>query len=212
MLRVYKSSDKDGAYDVQLFSTNKLWQEFDFQQRRKRSKNYVDEVKSQISSLLQKDNVKLKSLKMITGRASMETGGGVDNDPEIDKLQQALGVKVALMDYSKDRYFIYPNSKINDRYYDNRAAQTISVLAKDGKYYLLTVGGYIRSVQPVAEMLGLEARRSGGIAGRYSIDVSLKKPKISISQLKKCIVLMQKGLKAESDAEAEFYKNWRNPD
>jgi len=71
MLRVYKSSDKDGAYDVQLFSTNKLWQEFDFKQRRKRSKNYVDEVKSQVSSLLQKDNVKLKSLKMITGRASM---------------------------------------------------------------------------------------------------------------------------------------------
>jgi len=71
MLRVYKSSDKDGAYDVQLSSTNKLWQEFDFKQRRKRSKNYVDEVKSQVSSLLQKDNVKLKSLKMITGRASM---------------------------------------------------------------------------------------------------------------------------------------------
>jgi hypothetical protein len=78
MLRVYKSSDKDGAYDVQLFSTNKLWQEFDFKQRRKRSKNYVDEVKSQVSSLLQKDNVKLKSLKMIAGRASMETGGGIE--------------------------------------------------------------------------------------------------------------------------------------
>jgi len=71
MLRVYKSSDKDGAYDVQLFSTSEFWHEFDFKERRRRSKMYVDEVKSQISSLLQKDGVKLKSLKMITGKASM---------------------------------------------------------------------------------------------------------------------------------------------
>jgi hypothetical protein len=71
MLRVYKSSEKDGAYDVQLFSTSEFWHEFDFKERRRRSKIYVDEIKSQVSSLLQKDGVKLKSLKMITGKASM---------------------------------------------------------------------------------------------------------------------------------------------
>jgi hypothetical protein len=67
-------------------------------------------------------------------------------DPQVDTLQQALGVKVAPASFGKDNYTIYPNSGINDRYYDGRSAQTITIKVEDGKYYFSTAGGYRRSI------------------------------------------------------------------
>ena len=132
-------------------------------------------------------------------------------DPQVDTLQQELGVKVAPASFGKDNYTIYPNSGINDRYY-GRSAQTITIKAEDGKYYFSTAGGYRRSIQPIAQYLGAELRGNTGIAGRAAVDVSLNKPSISIKELKQFITIMQQGLKDESNAEADFYKNWVNPD
>lgn len=133
-------------------------------------------------------------------------------DPQVDILQQELGVKVAPAQFGKNHYTIYPNSKIDDRYYDGRSAQTITIKAEDGKYDFSTAGGYRRSIQPIAQYLGAELRGNTGIAGRAAVDVSLNKPSISIPELKKFITIMQQGLKDESNAEADFYKGWSNPD
>ena len=133
-------------------------------------------------------------------------------DPQVDILQQELGVKVAPARFGKNNYTIYPDSKIDDRYYDDRSAQTITIEAKDGKYYFSTAGGYRRSIQPIAQYLGAELRGNTGIAGRAAVDVSLNKPSISIKELKQFINIMQKGLKDESNAFADFYKGWSNPD
>ena len=133
-------------------------------------------------------------------------------DPQVDTLQQALGVKVAPASFGKDNYTIYPNSGINDRYYDGRSAQTITIKVEDGKYYFSTAGGYRRSIQPIAQYLGAELRGNTGIAGRAAVDVSLNKPSISIKELKQFINIMQQGLKDESNAFSDFYKGWSNPD
>lgn len=133
-------------------------------------------------------------------------------DPQVDALQQELGVKVTPARYGTNNYTIYPDSGINDRYYDSRSAQTMNIKAEDGKYYFSSAGGYRRSIQPIAQYLGAELRGNTGIAGRAAVDVSLNKPSISLSELKKFITIMQQGLKDESRAEADFYKGWSNPD
>jgi hypothetical protein len=79
-LRISESNTKENAYDVTIFSTSDFWDEFSPMQRRRRQKPYVDEIKNQINDLLQKETngaVKLKSLKMSTGRASMAKGGSI---------------------------------------------------------------------------------------------------------------------------------------
>lgn len=134
-------------------------------------------------------------------------------DPQVDTLQQELGVKVTPAQFGKDNYTIYPDSTPDrDRYYDSRSAQTITIKAEDGKYYFSTAGGYRRSIQPIAQYLGAELRGNTGIAGRAAVDVSLNKPSISIKELKQFITMMQQGLKDESNAQADFYKGWSNPD
>jgi len=133
-------------------------------------------------------------------------------DPQVDTLQQELGVKVTPARFGKDNYTIYPNSDINDRYYDGRSAQTITIKVEDGKYYFSTAGGYRRSIQPIAQYLGAELRGNTGIAGRAAVDLSLNKPSLSSKELKQFVTAMQQGLKDESNAFADFYKGWSNPD
>jgi hypothetical protein len=134
-------------------------------------------------------------------------------NPQVDILQQALGVKVTQSYTNSDRLVIYPDSAPDrEKYYDSRSAQTINILAKDGKYHFSSAGGYGRSIQPIAQYLGAEVRGNTGIAGRAAVDVSLNKPSISIKELKQFIAIMQQGLKDESRAEADFYKGWSNPD
>jgi len=133
-------------------------------------------------------------------------------DPQVDALQQELGVKVTPARFGKDNYTIYPNSNINDRYYDGRSAQTITIKVEDGKYYFSTAGGYRRSIQPIAQYLGAELRGNTGIAGRAAVDLSLNKPSLSSKELKQFVTAMQQGLKDESNAFSDFYKNWSNPD
>lgn len=133
-------------------------------------------------------------------------------DPQVDTLQQALGVKVAPARFGKDNYTIYPDSTPDrDRYYDNRTAQSITIKAEDGKYYFSTAGGYDRSIQPIAYHLGADVRDTR-TAGYSAVDLSLNKPEVSIDVLKKLVYLMQKGLKDESKAQSDFYKGWSNPD
>ena len=79
-LNIYESSVKENAYDVEIFSTSDFWDKYSPMQRRKSQKPYVDEIKSQINDLLQKETngaVKLKSLKMYRAKASMAKGGNV---------------------------------------------------------------------------------------------------------------------------------------
>jgi hypothetical protein len=134
-------------------------------------------------------------------------------DPQVDTLQQELGVKVTPASYGKNNYIIYPDSTPDrEKYYDSRTAQTINIKAEGGKYYFSSAGGYRRSIQPIAQYLGAEVRGNTGIAGRAAVDVSLNKPSISIKELKQFITIMQQGLKDESRAEADFYKGWSNPD
>ena len=134
-------------------------------------------------------------------------------DPQVDTLQQALGVKVTPARYGQNNYTIYPDSTPDrEKYYDSRTAQTINIKAEDGKYHFSSAGGYGRSIQPIAQYLGAEVRGNTGIAGRAAVDVSLNKPSISIKELKQFITIMQQGLKDESNAFSDFYKGWSNPD
>jgi len=133
-------------------------------------------------------------------------------DPQVDTLQQELGVKVTPARFGKDNYTIYPDSDINDKYYDGRSAQTITIKVEGKKYYFSTAGGYRRSIQPIAKYLGAELYGNTGIAGRASVDLSLNKPSLSIKELKQFVNIMQQGLKDESNAFSDFYKNWSNPD
>lgn len=136
-------------------------------------------------------------------------------EAEAQKLMDELGVMVVPdpQNYGNQiRLNIYPNSNPGDRFYDGRAAQRFTVAVDNGQYLFSNGGGYRRSIQPIAQYLGAEVRGNTGIAGRAAVDVSLNKPSISIPELKKFITIMQQGLKDESNAEADFYKNWRNPD
>lgn len=135
-------------------------------------------------------------------------------EAEAQKLMGELGVMVAPdpQNYGNQiRLNIYPNSKPGDRFYDNRSAQRFTVAVDNGQYLFSSGGGYRRSIQPIAQYLGAEVRGTGA-AGRYAVDVSLNKPSISIRELKQFITMMQQGLKDESSAQADFYKNWQNPD
>ena len=133
-------------------------------------------------------------------------------NPQIDALQQALGVKVVPSDSNPERLIIYPDSAPDrEKYYDSRSAQRISILAKDGKYYLLSAFGYGRSISSIAVVVGA-APQSTGFAGFKAIDVSMKKPEVNTTLLKMYVKYMQQGLKDESDDQRNFYKGWSNPD
>jgi hypothetical protein len=136
-------------------------------------------------------------------------------EAEAQKLMDELGVMVApdSQNYGNQiRLNIYPNSKPGDRFYDGRSAQRFTVAVDNGQYLFSNGGGYRRSIVPIAQYLGAEVRGNTGVAGRAAVDVSLNKPSISIPELKKFITIMQQGLKDESNAEADFYKGWSNPD
>ena len=128
---------------------------------------------------------------------------------EVQKLMDELGVMV-----TKDQgdLKVYPNSKPDDRFYSGGSAQAFKLRAKNGQYKFLSAGGYDRSIMPIARMFGLEVNDNTGVAGRSGVESFSNPISISLDGVKKIVNIMQKGLKGESNAQADFYKNWRNPD
>jgi len=136
-------------------------------------------------------------------------------EAEAQKLIDILGVMVEPdpNNYGDQiRLRIYPDSKPGDRFYDSRSAQGFSIAVEDGKYLFSSAGGYRRSIEPIAQLFGVEPNYNTGVAGRSSIDMSLKKKPIDLTTVKMIVNYMQQGLKDESKREADFYKGWSNPD
>jgi len=136
-------------------------------------------------------------------------------EEEAQKLMDVLGVMVEPdpNNYGDQiRLRVYPDSKPGDRFYDSRSAQGFSIAVEDGKYLFSSGGGYRRSIQPIAQLFGVEMNNNTGVAGRSSIDMSLKKKPIDLTMVKMIVNYFKQGLKDESKAEADFYKGWSNPD
>lgn len=128
---------------------------------------------------------------------------------EAQKLIDELGVMVAP---DGGDMMVYPNSKPGDRFYDSRSAQKFRLAVNNGQYKFLAAGGYRRSIQPIAQMFGLEINNNTGIAGRSGLSSYSNPISISVDGIKKIVNVMQQGLKDESNAERDFYKGWSNPD
>ena len=136
-------------------------------------------------------------------------------EAEAQKLMDVLGVMVEPdpQNYGDTiRLNIYPDSEPGDRFYNDRAAQRFTITVEDGKYLFSNGGGYRRSIQPIAQLFGVEMNSNTGVAGRSSIDISLKKKPIDLTMVKMIVNYMQQGLKDESKAFSDFYKGWSNPD
>lgn len=136
-------------------------------------------------------------------------------EAEAQKLIDVLGVMVEPdpNNYGDQiRLRIYPDSKPGDRFYNSRSAQGFSIAVEDGKYLFSSAGGYRGSIQPIAQLFGVEPNYNVGVVGRSNIDMSLKKRPINLATVKMIVNYMQQGLKDESKREADFYKGWSNPD
>ncbi len=136
-------------------------------------------------------------------------------EAEAQKLIDVLGVMVEPdpNNYGDQiRLRIYPDSKPGDRFYNSRSAQGFSIAVEDGKYLFSSAGGYRRSIEPIAQLFGVEPNYNVGVVGRSNIDMSLKKRPINLATIKMIVNYMQQGLKDESKREADFYKGWSNPD
>jgi len=132
----------------------------------------------------------------------------------VSMLEDELGTKVTISYYSTndDKFTVYPNSKPNSQFYDERNAQRIDLEVKDGKFSFSGAFGYDKSIIPMAQLMGQKPKETN-IAGMSVIDAGLSgsKPEVNINQIKKLVTIMQKGLKDEAQAQANFYKN-RTPD
>lgn len=128
---------------------------------------------------------------------------------EAQKLMDELGVMVAP---NGKNIMVYPNSKPDDRFYDSRSAQLLRLAVNNGQYKFLAAGGERKSIQPIAQMFGLEIDNNTGVTGRSGVDSYSNPISISLDGIKKIVNVMQQGLKDESNAERDFYKGWSNPD
>ena len=130
-------------------------------------------------------------------------------ETEAQKLIDELGVMVAP---NGKNIMVYPNSKPDDRFYDSRSAQLLRLAVNNGQYKFLAAGGERKSIQPIAQMFGLEIDNNTGVTGRSGVDSYSNPISISVDGIKKIVNVMQQGLKDESQAQADFYKGWSNPD
>jgi hypothetical protein len=136
-------------------------------------------------------------------------------EAEAQKLIDVLGVMVAPdpNNYSDQiRLRVYPDSKPGDRFYNSRSAQGFTIAVENGKYLFSSAGGYRGSIQPIAQLFGLDVNGNTGVAGRYNVDTSMNKKEVNLATIKMIVNYMQQGLKDESKAQADFYKGWVNPD
>ena len=130
-------------------------------------------------------------------------------ETEAQKLMDELGVMVAP---NGKNIMVYPNSKPDDRFYDSRSAQLLRLAVNSGQYKFLAASGERKSIQPIAQMFGLEIDNNTGVTGRSGVDSYSNPISISVDGIKKIVNVMQQGLKDESQAQADFYKGWSNPD
>ena len=153
--------------------------------------------------------------KYLTEGKLYEAVDPTEAEAEAQKLMDVLGVMVVPDPQNSSdtiRLRIYPDSKPGDRFYNDMSAQRFTVTVDNGTYFFSNGGGYRRSIQPIAQLFGVEPNSNTGVAGRSSIDMSLKKKPIDLATVKMIVNYMQQGLKDESKIEADFYKGWSNPD
>ncbi len=120
-------------------------------------------------------------------------------EAEAQKLIDVLGVMVEPdpNNYGDQiRLRVYPDSKPDDRFYNSRSAQGFSIAVEDGKYLFSSAGGYRRSIEPIAQLFGVEPNYNTGVAGRSNIDMSLKKKPIDLATVKMIVNYMQKIINA----------------
>ena len=142
-----------------------------------------------------------------------------DATRDIKTLQNELGVLVEPLYFKDDRFAIYPDLAPGSKLpYSTKTSQYIEIESRGGKYLLSNMFGHDKSIYPLAKYLAKlinneepkEPNRSS-IAGMSTLDISLNKQPITISQLKRFVNIMKKGLSDEASAQADFYKN-RQPD
>ena len=134
-----------------------------------------------------------------------------DANPMVNTLQDELGVLVEPLYFKDDRFAIYPDLAPGSKLpYSTKTSQFIEIATSGGKYLLSNMFGHDRSIRPLAKQLRLDPGRSA-IAGMSTLDMSLNKRPITIDQLRQYVDMMQKGSRAESTAQTDFYRN-RQPD
>ena len=134
-----------------------------------------------------------------------------DATRDIKTLEDELGVLVEPLYFRDDRFAIYPDLAPGSKLpYSTKTSQYIEIETAGGNYLLSNIFGHDKSIYPLAKLINKEPNRSA-IAGMSTLDISLNKQPITISQLKRFVNIMKKGLSDEASAQADFYKN-RQPD
>ena len=136
------------------------------------------------------------------------------SDSYLDQLQDAVGYKVAAPSYNPngDRLTVYPDSEPSrDKFYDDRTSQRIGIKIIDGDFYIQSLFGYNRGIEPIAQQLGLKPG-SSSLAGFGTIFPEGNGIKATPDQIKRLGKQLNKALKDEAQAQADFYKGWINPD
>ena len=156
------------------------------------------------------ENIKEQKLRQLI-REEIQKTLHKDATRDIKTLQNELGVLVEPLYYKDDRFAIYPDLDTGSKLpYSTKTSQYIEIATNEGKYFLSRMFGHDRSIRPLAKLINKEPNRSS-IAGMSTLDISLNKEPITISQLKRFVNIMKKGLSDEASAQADFYKN-RQPD
>ena len=136
------------------------------------------------------------------------------SDLYLDQLQDAVGYKVAAPSYNPkgDKLVVYPDSDPSrDKFYDDRSSQRIGIKIIDGDFYIQSFFGYRRGIEPIAQQLGLKPGGSS-LAGFSNLFPEGDGIKATPDQIKRLGKQLNKALKDEAKAQADFYKGWINPD
>ena len=122
-----------------------------------------------------------------------------------DQLENELNVRVApdRPDGYNDHVVIYPSKKPGDQLYrSDRMAQRIRV-KYDGGLKLIAIVGYTRSMDLIGEPYSGTSMAGQGIW----MPEGGKGVPLTMDDLKVYILQMKRGLEAESQAQADFYKD-----
>ena len=135
------------------------------------------------------------------------------SDLYLDQLQDAVGYKVAAPSYNPkgDKLVVYPDSEPSrDKFYDDRTSQRIGIKIIDGNFYIQSLFGYSRGIEPIAKQLGLKPGGSS-LVGFSNLFPEGDGIKATPDQIKRLGKQLNKALKDEAKAQADFYKGWINP-
>ena len=131
--------------------------------------------------------------------------------PVAKQLEKDLGVLVTPANYNPndDKVVIYPDRKPGEDRLIGRTSQRITLqIFGDAQLRLVSIFGQTRSL----DLIGEPYSGTSMVGFGSWMPESSNRPEVNYDDLKVYIIQLRRGLEAEAKAQADFYKNWQNPD